>query len=476
MSYPEGFRRIILTIQPPGNIVRSGEQQDERRQRADSKWVSGEQQIMWNIKYVNISFEVWGGILSFIIMFCTMLRGNVRDELKWPFNRLALCNGIMLLTDAAAWGFKGSLNELNRVIVIASNFLTFVFGYFMLAAFTDYLVRYLQVKGFVKIKLNRVVLGLCMAGVIMVIVSQFTHMYYIIDENNMYRRQDYFWVSQIWGVMCMVINAYILIRYRAYMGNGERLVFSSYIILPVLSMGIQIFVYGLALLNKATTVSLVMVYIGIQMEQARILKEKELELSESRIAIMLSQIQPHFLYNTLTAIGCLCDIDSSRAKKAIIDFSEYLRGNLDSLSRTALIPFEKELSHISIYLSLEKMRFEEELTVQYELTVKNFLLPPLTVQPLVENAVRHGISKKEDGGIIIIATKDTGKYIEITVTDNGAGFDMDKLDKEDRVHVGLQNVRKRLQIQCGGSLKVESSPGNGTRVTLAIPYDHPQVS
>lgn len=183
-----------------------------------------------------------------------------------------------------------------------------------------------------------------------------------------------------------------------------------------------------------------------------------------------------FLYNTLTAIGCLCDIDSSRAKKAIIDFSEYLRGNLDSLSRTALIPFEKELSHISIYLSLEKMRFEEELTVQYDLTVKNFLLPPLTVQPLVENAVRHGISKKEDGGIIIIATKDTGKYIEITVTDNGAGFDMDKLDKEDRVHVGLQNVRKRLQIQCGGSLKIESSPGNGTRVTLAIPYDHPQVS
>ena len=67
-----------MTIQPPGNIVRSGEQQDERRQRADSKWVSGEQQIMWNIKYVNISFEVWGGILSFIIMFCTMLRGNVR--------------------------------------------------------------------------------------------------------------------------------------------------------------------------------------------------------------------------------------------------------------------------------------------------------------------------------------------------------------------------------------------------------------
>ena len=155
-----------------------------------------------------------------------------------------------------------------------------------------------------------------MAGVIMVIVSQFTHMYYIIDENNMYRRQDYFWVSQIWGVMCMVINAYILIRYRAYMGNGERLVFSSYIILPVLSMGIQIFVYGIALLNMATTVSLVMVYIGIQMEQARILKEKELELSESRIAIMLSQIQPHFLYNTLTAIGCLCDIDSSRAKKS----------------------------------------------------------------------------------------------------------------------------------------------------------------
>lgn len=430
---------------------------------------------MWYAKYVNISFEVWGGIFSLIILICTRLKGNVRDELKSSFNRLALCNGIMLLSDAAAWGFKGYPNDLYRGIVIVSNFVSFIFGYFMLASFTDYLVRYLQIKGFVRLRLNKVVLGLCLGGVIMVVISQFNHMYYIIDENNMYVRQKYFWVSQTWGVMCMVINAYILIRYRAYLSKGERIVFSSYIVLPVAAMSVQIFVYGLALLNMAATVSLILVYMGIQMEQGRILKEKELELSESRIAIMLSQIQPHFLYNTLTAIGCLCDIDSARAKKAIFDFAEYLRGNLEALSRTALIPFEKELAHINIYLSLEKMRFEEELTIEYDLQAMNFLLPPLTVQPLVENAVRHGISKKENGGIITIATRDTGKKIEITVKDNGNGFDVNRLNKEDSIHVGLQNVRKRLQIQCGGSLQIESSPGTGTCVRVIVPYENSSV-
>lgn len=301
------------------------------------------------------------------------------------------------------------------------------------------------------------------------VVSQFNHMYYQIDGANLYHRESWFWLSQIWGIGCVAVDLWVLIKYRKSLSRREKVMLASYIVLPVLAMTVQIFIYGVALLNIATTVSIIMLYIGLQVEQARVLKEKELELAENRIAVMLSQIQPHFLFNTLTAIHRLCDINAERAKTAISEFSIYLRGNLDALSQKGLVPFEREMDHVKIYLSLEKMRFEEELTVAFDLQTTDFCLPPLTVQPLVENAVRCGVGKKEGGGTVSISTRENGDQIQVSICDDGVGFDKDAQIGDGRSHVGIQNVRARLRAQCGGSVAIESVPGVGTKAVISIP-------
>jgi hypothetical protein len=197
--------------------------------------------------------------------------------------------------------------------------------------------------------------------------------------------------------------------------------------------------------------------------------QAERKLNDSRISIMISQIQPHFLYNALAVISRLCDKDPAQAKKATIEFSVYLRGNMDSLEKTNPISFEKELKHIEGFLNLEKAMYGEALRVIYDIKTKDFFLPALTVQSIVENAVKHGIGKREDGGTIRICTSKTDNEFLITVSDDGVGFECERADHDESLYAGINNVRLRLSTQCGGSLKIESKPGAGTTATIRIP-------
>ncbi len=202
---------------------------------------------------------------------------------------------------------------------------------------------------------------------------------------------------------------------------------------------------------------------------AQKLENQERELIDARISIMLSQIRPHFLYNTLTSIAMLCKKDSLKAEEAILDFSRYLRVNMDSLTETKMISFEKELNHVEVYLKLEKMRYQEDLTVIYNIKVNSFLLPAITVQPIVENAVRYGVGKKEDGGTITISTEENNNEYLIIISDDGAGFDQNMLLTDERSHIGINSVKQRLLTQCGGSLSIKSEIDVGTTVTISIP-------
>jgi len=197
----------------------------------------------------------------------------------------------------------------------------------------------------------------------------------------------------------------------------------------------------------------------------------ERKQSEYKISIMLSQIQPHFLYNSLTAIAQLCDEDPMKAKKATIDFSAYLRGNMDSLGDTELISIEKELSHVRGYLDLEVAIYGSALVANYEINSGGFLLPPLTIQPIVENAVKHGIGKKEGGGSITLSVNETDKYFVVSVVDDGSGFNEDIPQHDDRIHIGIVNVRRRIEEQCGGTLEITSEAGRGTTAVISIPKE-----
>ena len=208
------------------------------------------------------------------------------------------------------------------------------------------------------------------------------------------------------------------------------------------------------------------------LEAQRIEVEKqamEMKLQESQISIMLSQIQPHFLYNTLNSIYQLCETNPMRARAMVNYFAEYLRNNLSALDEQGLVSFETELSHVKTYLEIEKIRFEDTLEVEFDIKCDKFSLPVLTVQPIVENAVKHGTSKKRGGGkVVISAYEDDNDYI-IIVSDTGAGFDTSVSKNDGKSHVGIENVRQRLSNMCSGSLATESEVGAGTVVTIRIP-------
>lgn len=266
---------------------------------------------------------------------------------------------------------------------------------------------------------------------------------------------------------------------------GKKLSLASFAFFPMLCIALTAIWYaaGIGSVLSITYIFLLMaayvVFFSDYIEskkrlllQKTELAEKERRQTELQTAIMLSQIQPHFLYNALNAISSLCETDALRARDAIDSFARYLRVNMNSLESRRLVPFAEELEHTRTYLNIEQLRFGEDLQVVYDIGCDDFWLPPLCVQPLAENAVKHGL-QRTDGGTVTIRTRREGGAVHITVTDNGTGFAPDALREDDREHVGIENVRARLGAFCGGVLTVNSRPGEGTTAEIIIPEETP---
>ena len=193
------------------------------------------------------------------------------------------------------------------------------------------------------------------------------------------------------------------------------------------------------------------------------------ELYEAKVQVMVSQIRPHFMYNALSSIAMLCKIKPDTAYEATINFSDYLRGNMDSLKQTAPVSFRKELEHLEKYLYIEKLRFGKKLNIEYDIQADSFEIPLLSVQPLVENAVKHGVGMKEDGGTVTIATRETDENFEIIVSDDGVGFDTSEVKNDGRSHVGMENTKRRLKDMCNADVVITSVIGEGTTARIIIP-------
>jgi sensor histidine kinase YesM len=194
--------------------------------------------------------------------------------------------------------------------------------------------------------------------------------------------------------------------------------------------------------------------------------EKELELSKTRIRLMQSQISPHFIFNALGIIKSLIWEDQEKADNSISDFSVYLRRNIEALETDELIDFKTEIEHVKAFLDIETADDTVDITVEYDFKESHFKVPALTIEPLVENAVIHGVSKLKENGRIIISTElENGNYV-IRVKDNGKGFDTEAVTNR----VGIKNVRTRLEYQCKGQLKIESN-SSGTTATIFIPKE-----
>lgn len=236
---------------------------------------------------------------------------------------------------------------------------------------------------------------------------------------------------------------------------------------------LDFYLFGLAVTMVYQIVRLVL-DLKRQYKEAIRYQTMQKELYEAKVAVMVSQIQPHFLYNSLSSIAMLCKLDPDTAQKATIAFTKYLRGNMDSLRQTAPVPFERELDHLEKYLYIEKLRFGNKLNIVYDIQTTDFDIPLLSVQPLVENAVKHGVGMKEDGGTVTIATHETDEHYEVIISDDGVGFDTSAQKNDGRSHIGMENTRKRLKDMCNAEVVITSKPGEGTVAKIIIPKEELQ--
>lgn len=148
-------------------------------------------------------------------------------------------------------------------------------------------------------------------------------------------------------------------------------------------------------------------------------------LQESQLELMMGQIQPHFIFNTLSSIRTLVRIDPDIAYRMLYDFSNYLRANVDNVTNLEGIKFAAEVNHIKSYVNIEKVRFGERLNVEYDIREEGFIVPPLSIQPLVENAIKHGVVKKVEGGTVWLRSYRDDKYFIVEVEDTGIGFNQE---------------------------------------------------
>ena len=292
-------------------------------------------------------------------------------------------------------------------------------------------------------------------------------------------REDGAWFSGPLRNTCLFVSFFFLLELiyvtgRKYWGirkQEKSIPFFCILIIVcslVLDYSIRDKMQVVTFLTIAIVISGLLYYIWLHLQFVRD-HEEDLK-ARQRIQIMISQIQPHFLFNTLSVAQALCDSDPQTAKRTLGKLGLYLRQNLDSLNHAELIPFEKELEHTRLYADIEMERFEE-ISVKYDTQDMDFFIPALTVQPLVENAIRHGIRGVDDGKVEV-STRKKENWHEIMVSDNGIGFDTDNLSSQDGTHIGINNVKERIEKLCRGSMTIDSRLGVGTRIVIRIPVDN----
>lgn len=420
--------------------------------------------------YANIALDIFCIILSTLPIFYLVSNHRYRQKLNQFFLGACISNTVMIAGDLPDWIFPTIASFPERIILSAATALYYVASAFVLYFFIRYIMEYLQLTGRAKKVCLIYAMVLCGIQIVFALISPFTGSIFYVTTDG-YQRGPLFLISQFVPLFCYLLFMALIIIYRGKLLRREVIFFLLYIFISLGCGAVQMAMRGIAIVNAGVTIATLIILMNVQFEHEVTMKEQERELAEHRIDIMLSQIQPHFLYNSLGAIYHLCESDPRTARKAIKNFSEFLRGNMESLKSREPIAFEAELNHAANYLYLEQQRFGDKLQVIYQITTEDFLIPPLTLQPLVENAVQHGVLNRRNGGTIVIRTEKTDECAVVMVFDNGVGIEKAKgiHSLGDRAHIGISNVRSRLKEMMGGSLDIESS-GEGTTAIIRIPW------
>jgi len=300
----------------------------------------------------------------------------------------------------------------------------------------------------------------------LLVFAQFTHWIYYYTPDNEYHRGPFYAVLLIPPALLMAVNLFVLYRLRSAYSVQLKTTFLMYTLIPLICMLIQMFFYGLLMTVLGSTISALFMLLTILWDQTDKSIKQAQENARQKASISVLQMRPHFIYNTMMSIYYLCTQDAEKAQQVTKDFTSYLRKNFTAIVKEDTIPFSEELEHTRAYLAVEKVRFENRLFVEFDTPETMFRLPPLTLQPIVENAVKHGVDPELEPLYITVSTRATDKGFEIVVEDTGPGFGECSSDEP---HIALNNIRQRLEMMCKGKLTIADRSQGGTVITIFVP-------
>ncbi len=273
-------------------------------------------------------------------------------------------------------------------------------------------------------------------------------------------------------LMCFYVGALSVTAARM-MHGGERkqgavLLFISFA--SILTLLLELAEIAMGYTDEICALGLLVYYWVISANSHDQIREQlhrtQLEAERSKNELLVAQIRPHFINNSLMAIRSRAR-DYPELYESITRFSKYLRSHFDAMGDAKMIPFEKEMDNVEAYLDLERENYGDLLDVQYDIEDDAFLIPALTVQPLVENAVRHGIGDYARGGTVWIRAHRQEGRIVIEVADDGSGATCAETEKTARKGIGIENVRKRLRSISNGELEIlHGDHGTTARIIL----------
>lgn len=317
-------------------------------------------------------------------------------------------------------------------------------------------------------RLFRAAVALWGVFVALLIAAQFTNAFYGTNPELEYVRGPWFPLLITPLVALTLLNTVSLFLKRKKLSK-ELFVALLIYLLPA---AIMVFLYMFAAVDILVSFWLVLCAItmfGLILTKS--VKEymcQQREIAQQRASIMVLQMRPHFIYNTLMTIYSLCNQDAQKARQVTMDFTNYLRKNFNAVASENPIPFSAELEHTRAYLAVEQAQFQEMLLVEYDTPHTRFRVPPLTLQPIVENAVKHGRDPYLGPLHLSICTRETNAGSEIIVENDGA--DLKAANDNNEPYTALANIRQRLELMCGGELTITPRDGGGTVVRVTIPY------
>ena len=315
-------------------------------------------------------------------------------------------------------------------------------------------------------RLFRIVLGLWAVYVAMLLSAPFIGGFSTITADGQYKNGPLYPLLLVPLVLSMLANFAGTIKRKDRLSHKEYLSFLVAIFPMTVAIILLMFADAYPIFDISFVISALSMYGLIQSNQIEQDMRHQQEIANQRTSIMVLQMRPHFIYNTMTSIYCLCNQDPQLARQVTKDFTTYLRKNFTAIASEEPIPFSSELEHTKAYLSVEQAQYKDSLSVDYDTPHTLFKLPPLTLQPIVENAVKHGRDMYSGPLHISVRTRKTDSGSEIIVEDNGRGY---TAADENEPHIALNNIRQRLKVMCCGSLDIRSGDECGTVVTVTIP-------